>query len=76
MSTDKKKFSPCKCSIYDCSTTKNLIAGHRYCHGLWNDMKRNPQGDFKYTKAEVRAEHARLVRCLKKNGYKHETPLK
>ena len=72
---DNKKFQPCKCKIYDCSSVQNLVAGHRYCHALWNLMRRNPKGDFKYTLAEVRAEHACLVRCLKKNGYKHESPL-
>jgi len=68
-------YEPCKCSIYDCSTRQNLIAGHRYCHSLWNKMKDNPNGDFKYTKAEVREEHSRLVKCLKKNGFKHNSPL-
>jgi len=68
-------FKPCHCEIFDCSTRANLIAGHRYCHALYNRMKRNPKGDFKYTLQEVREEHARIVRCLERNGYEHHTPL-
>ena len=68
-------YQPCKCKIFDTSIRQNLIAGHRYCHALYNRMKKNPKGDFKYTLAEVREEHACLVKCLKKNGFKHETPL-
>lgn len=69
------EFQPCRCLIYDCSTRANLIAGHYYCHSLWNKMKSNPNADYKYTKTEVRAEHARIVKCLKKNGYEHDSQL-
>lgn len=68
-------YEPCTCKIYSCKTLKDLIAAHWYCHALYNQMKRNPDGDYKYTLAEVRAEHARIVRCLKKNGYEHNSPL-
>ena len=68
-------YEGCACKIFDTSTRQNLIAGHRYCHALYNRMKRNPHGKYKYTLEEVREEHSCLVKCLKKNGYEHNTPL-
>lgn len=68
-------FKSCKLRIYDASSRANLIAGHYYCHSLWNKMKSNPDGDYEYTQEEVRAEHARIVQCLKKNDYEHDSPL-
>lgn len=65
-------FEGCECKIYDCSTRDNLVAGHYYCHNLWKSAKK---GESEYTKSQVREEHRRIVKCMKKNGMEHDSPL-
>lgn len=68
-------YEPCACKIFSTRIKSDLVAGHYYCHALFNRMKRRPNQDYKYTLEEVRAEHACLVRCMKKNGMEHDSPL-
>lgn len=68
-------YEPCACNIFSTRSRSDLVAGHYYCHALYNRMKRRPNQDYKYTLEEVRTEHACLVRCMKKNGMEHDSPL-
>jgi hypothetical protein len=68
-------YEPCACKIFSTKSLSDLVAGHYYCHALYRRMKRNPKGDFKFTLEEVRREHSCLVKCLKKNGKEHDSPL-
>lgn len=62
--------------IYSTQSQQDLVAGHRYCHGYWNDLTSSKDtDDYKYDKSDIREEHARLVRCMKKNDMEHNSPL-
>ena len=52
-------------------TNKELLASHRWTHILWNKPNR-----IYLTKAQIRKEHARLVKIMLKRGFKHNSPLR
>ena len=52
-------------------SNKELLFGHSLLH-YW---AKNPK-KTSWTKAQIRKEHERLVKIMKKRGIKHNTPLK
>lgn len=51
-------------------TNKELLFGHALLHSWWRNPKRTD-----WTKAQIRKEHARLVKIILKRGFNHNSPL-
>ncbi len=52
-------------------SNKELIFGHAILHRWWKHPKTTD-----WTKAQIRKEHARLVKIMLKRGFKHNSPLR
>ena len=52
-------------------SNSELIFGHALLHAWWKNPKRTS-----WTRGQIRLEHARLVRIMKRRGIKHNSPLK
>ncbi len=52
-------------------SNKELLNGHAILHAWWNNPSRT-----NWTKSQIKAEHSRLVRIMKKRRIKHNSPLK
>lgn len=51
-------------------SNKELLNGHAILHAWMRN------GNTDWTKTQIRQEHARLVRIMRKRGIKHNTPVK
>lgn len=60
-----------KIKLMNTRTNKELLFGHALLHLWW----RNPN-KTKWTKTQIRKEHARLVKIMLKRGMNHNSPLR
>lgn len=52
-------------------SNKELLFGHALLHRWWNT-----HSSTDWTKEQIRKEHTRLVKIMKKRGMNHNSPLK
>jgi len=62
----KRKINP-----MNTRSNKELLLGHSILHKWWN----NPKSTF-WTKTQIKKEHERLVKIMKKRGLNHNSPLR
>lgn len=54
-------------------SNRELVFGHAILHGWAKGNYKNKPANW--TKTQIRAEHARLVKIILKRGFKHTSPI-
>jgi len=60
-------------NLMNTRSNKALLFGHSILHGWARDNYKNKPNDW--SKTQIRKEHNRLVKIMKKRGMKHNSPI-